>query len=103
VGDAISTSCGEMGDFLFLGASLGEGSGSTTLSGNGPVGMGDSTVAVGILGKGGRTEIVGEGSEANELFADIASGLRISSVPEAVCEEFQPNRLLIDFCLKGGL
>jgi hypothetical protein len=106
VGDAISTSCGEMGDFPFLGASLGEGSGSTAVSGNGPdspVGIGDSTVAVGNLVKDGRAEIVGEGSEANELFADITSGLRISSAPEAVCEEFQPNRLLIDFCLKGGL
>jgi hypothetical protein len=50
----------------------------------------------------GRAEIDGEGSETNELFADITSGLRISGT-ELDCTEGQPNKLFEDFCFVGGL
>lgn len=50
----------------------------------------------------GRAEIGGEGSEANEPFADITSGLRISGV-EMDCIEGQPNRLFEDLCFTGEL
>ena len=49
----------------------------------------------------GRAEIGGEGSETNELFADI-NGLRISGT-ELDCTECQPNKLFEDFCFVGGL
>lgn len=49
-----------------------------------------------------RAEIGGEGSEANEPFADITSGLRISGA-ETDCTEGQPNKLLEDFCFTGEL
>ena len=55
---------------------------------------------LGNLAKEGRAETEGEGSEVSEFFADITSGLRMSG-PD--CAEVQPNRLLIDFCLSGGL
>lgn len=50
----------------------------------------------------GRAEIGGEGSEANEFFADITNGLRISGA-ELDCIEGQPNKLLEDFCFTGEL
>lgn len=50
----------------------------------------------------GRAEIGGEGSETNELFADITNGLRISGT-ELDCTEGQPNKLFEDFCFVGGL
>lgn len=50
----------------------------------------------------GRAEIGGEGSEANEPFADITSGLRISGA-ETDCREGQPNKLLEDLCFTGEL
>jgi hypothetical protein len=50
----------------------------------------------------GRAEIGGEGSETNEVFADITNGLRISG-SELDCTEGQPNRLFEDFCFVGGL
>src|SRR5579863_2174352 len=49
----------------------------------------------------GRAEIGGEGSEANEAFADITNGLRISGA-EMTCIEGQPNRL-DDLCFTGKL
>ena len=106
VGDAISTSCGERGNFLLFGVSFGEDVESVVAvnSGDGPDGpavIGDSTM-LGNLATEGQAEIGGDGREVSEFFADIASGLRISSVPVRDCEEFQPKRL-IDFCLEGGL
>jgi hypothetical protein len=50
----------------------------------------------------GRAEIGGEGSETNELFADITNGLRISGT-ELDCTEGQPKRLFEDFCFVVGL
>ena len=50
----------------------------------------------------GRAEIGGEGSEANEPFADITSGLRISGA-ETDGIEGQPNKLLEDLCFTGEL
>ena len=57
---------------------------------------------LGTFEREGRAEIGGEGSETNELFADIANGLRISGT-ELGCTEGQPNRLFEDFCFVGGL
>ena len=57
---------------------------------------------MGNLEREGRAETGGEGSEANEPFADITSGLRISG-SERDCTEGQPNRLFEDFCFVGGL
>jgi hypothetical protein len=105
VGDAISTSCGEVGDLLLLDVSFGEGSDSAAVSGDGPgclVGIGEST-ELGNFAKEGRAEIGGEGSEAKDCFVDITSGLRISSDPETDCEKFQPNGLLVAFCFERGL
>ena len=50
----------------------------------------------------GRAEIGGEGSETNELFADITNGLRNSGT-ELDCTEGHPNKLFEDFCFVGGL
>ena len=41
------------------------------------------------------------GSEGNEFFADMTSGLRISG-SEKDCTEGQPNRLFDDFCFVEG-
>jgi hypothetical protein len=48
----------------------------------------------------GRVETGGEGSDANELFADITNGLRISG---ADWTEGQPNKFWVDFCFVVGL
>ena len=63
--------------------------------------MGVSTM-LGNFETEGRAETGGEGSEANEPFADITNGLRISG-PEMDGKEGQPNKLLEDFCFVGGL
>ena len=65
------------------------------------MGVGESTT-LGNFKTEGRAETGGEGSEANEPFADITSGLRISGA-ELICTEGQPNRLLEDFCFVGEL
>jgi hypothetical protein len=57
---------------------------------------------LGSFEREGRAEICGEGSETNELFADITNGLRISGT-ELDCTEGQPNKLFEDFCFVGGL
>jgi hypothetical protein len=57
---------------------------------------------LGNLETEGRAETGGEGSEANEPFADITSGLRISGA-EMDGREGQPNKLLEDFCFVGEL
>jgi hypothetical protein len=77
-------------------AAFGEGSGCCLV-----VGVGKSTT-LGNLDREGRAETGGEGSEANEPFADMNSGLRISG-SERDCTEGQPNRLFEDFCFVGGL
>jgi hypothetical protein len=50
----------------------------------------------------GRAEIGGEGSDTNEVFAEITNGLKISGT-ELDCTEGQPNKLFEDFCFVGGL
>jgi hypothetical protein len=50
----------------------------------------------------GRAEIGGEGSETNEVFADITNVLRISG-SELDSTEGHPNKLSEDFCFVGGL
>ena len=57
---------------------------------------------LGNFERDGRAEVGGEGSETNELFADITNGLRISGT-ELDCTEGQPNKLFEDFCFVGGL
>lgn len=57
---------------------------------------------LGNFDREGRAEIGGEGSETNELFADITNGLRISGTV-LDCAEGQPNKLFEDFCFVGGL
>jgi hypothetical protein len=108
VGDAISTSCGDGRDappFLDHAAAFGEGSDSAAVGWNGPGCLGGGvgkSITLGNLEREGRAEIGGEGSEANEPFADITSGLRMSgSVRD--CTEGQPNRLFEDFCFAGRL
>jgi hypothetical protein len=63
--------------------------------------VGDSTM-LGNFEREGRAEIGGEGSEINELVADIANGLRISGT-ELDGTEGQPNKLVEDFCFVGVL
>jgi hypothetical protein len=104
VGDAISTSCGDGRDVPLLAATFGESKCSAAIGRDGPgcsVVLGDSTM-LGNFEREGRAEIGGEGSETNEVFADITNGLRISGT-ELDCTEGQPNRLFEDFCFVGGL
>jgi hypothetical protein len=102
VGDAISISSGDKGDVLVLIIAFDEGRGSSAVGCDGPgVPVGVSTM-LGNLETEGRAETGGEGSEANEPFADITSGLRISG-PEMDGREGQPNKLLEDFCFVGEL
>ena len=91
VGDAISTSCGEMGDLLVFGSAL-DNDGSTL---DRPTDAGKSSTV-------GRLEMEGDGSDAKEFLADITNGLKISS-EEVDCTEGQPKRLLPDFCFRGKL
>lgn len=63
--------------------------------------VGDPTV-LGNFEREGRVEIGGEGSETNEVFADITNGLSMSG-SELDCTEGQPNKLFEDFCFVGGL
>lgn len=57
---------------------------------------------LGSFEREGRAEIGGDGSETNEVFADITNGLRISGT-ELDCAEGQPNKLFEDFCFVGRL
>ena len=90
VGDAISTSCGEMGDILDLGGAL-DDDGSATVSWetlDSPDADKSSTV--------GRLDKEGDGSDAKEFLADITNGLKISS-EETDGTDGHPKRWP-DFC-----
>jgi hypothetical protein len=97
VGDAISTSCGEMGDLLLFGNSL-DDEGSAVVSWD----TLDPLTDAGNSSTVGRLEIEGDGSDAKEFLADITNGLKISA-EEADCTEGQSKRLLPDFCFRGKL
>jgi hypothetical protein len=57
------------------------------------------TIPVNLLTEG-RAETGGEGSEANEAFADTTNGFRISGT-EMDGREGQPNKLFEHFCFVG--
>jgi len=89
VGDAISTSSGEIGDLLVFDGDF-DDDGSAAVSPEGPVNAGNSD-------KVDRLETVGDGSDAKEFLADITNGLKMSG-EETGGMEGQPKRLWPDFC-----
>ena len=98
VGDAISTSCGEMGDLLALACTFDdEGSPAVSWDTFDPLtDAGSSSTVVRLL------EVEGDGSDAKEFLADITNGLKISG-EETEGTEGQPKRLLPLFCFCGKL
>ena len=98
VGDAISTSCGEMGDLLALACTFDdEGSPAVSWDTFDPLtDAGNSSTVVRLL------EVEGDGSDAKEFLADMTNGLKISG-EETEGTEGQPKRLLPLFCFCGKL
>jgi hypothetical protein len=91
-----------MGDNPVLTVDFDKGCGSSAVTCDRPGALVGVSTMLGNLETEGRAETDGEGSEANEPFADITSGLRISGA-EMDGKEGQPNKLLEDFCFVGEL